>query len=91
MKQAEDDLTIDLIEGEPVKLTRNHQERMQAMCYLPPKQRPACRDCMHVESVVHFEDAPGEFTRHWCRVGGFRVLLGGFCLQHVPAPKRKGW
>ena len=91
MKQAEDDLTIDLLEGEPVKLTHTHADRMKAMGYVGPKDQPACRDCRHRESVVHFEDSPGQFTRHWCRVGGFRVQLGAYCSHHKPAPNRKDW
>jgi hypothetical protein len=91
VKDYTDAVTVDFIAGEPVKLTRSQADKRAAMGYVEPKARPACRDCKHVESVIHFEDAPGEFTRHWCRVGGFRVLLGGFCGSHQAAPKRKGW
>lgn len=91
MKQAEDHLTIDLLEGEPVKLTRTNAERREAMNYQGPKERPCCRSCKHVETVEHFPDTCTAFERHWCRVGGFRVMLGGVCREHVPAPARKNW
>jgi len=91
MKQAEDDLTIDLIEGEPVKLTHTNADRKKAMAYQGPKERPCCRGCKHVETVVHFENTAGSFERHWCRIGGFRVMLGGVCAQHQAAPARRNW
>lgn len=86
MKQAEDDLTIDLIEGEPVKLTHTSADRVKAMGYQGPKARPACRSCRYVETAVHFEGSSTEFQRHWCKIGGFRVQLGGCCREFLWAP-----
>lgn len=82
MKQAEDDLTIDLIEGEPVKLTTTHEQRVKALDYRGPKTRPACRNCRHIETNYHQPDTLMAFERHWCKVGGFRVQLGGCCRAH---------
>jgi hypothetical protein len=86
MKQAEDDLTMDLIEGEPVKLTHTHEGRMKAMGYEDPKQRAACRHCKFVETNYHQPDTLMAFERHWCRVGGFRVKLGSCCREFLWAP-----
>lgn len=91
VKHLDDDLTVDLLEGEPVKMTRTNADRKRAMCYQGPKDRPCCRSCRHVETVVHFENTAGSFERHWCRIGGFRVMLGGVCRDYQAAPGRKGW
>lgn len=83
MKQAEDDRTIDLIEGDPVKMTRTNADRAKAMGYEGPKERPACRSCKFLHVVVHFADTCTQFERQWCQIGGFRVKLGGCCDMHA--------
>lgn len=88
MKQAEDDLTIDLLEGEPVKITRTSAERAQRMGYQGPKDRHACRDCMWCQTRVHFADTSTQFERHWCHIGEFRVKLGGICAHHQRGKQR---
>jgi hypothetical protein len=83
MKHVDDDLTMDMREGIPVKLTRFGAERKKAMGYIEPKERPSCRSCKLRETVVHFEDTCTQFERHWCMAGGFRVQLGGYCRAYL--------
>ena len=86
MKQAEDDLTIDLLEGEPVKLTATALDRIRVMDYRGPKDRPACRSCSLLETIYHQPDTLMAFERHWCKRGGFRVQLGGCCAVYERNP-----
>lgn len=89
MKQAEDDLTIDLLEGEPVKMTRTSADRAERMGYQGPKERPACRSCYWCHTRVHFADTATQFERSWCHIGQFRVKLGGVCKEHKPGKGRR--
>lgn len=74
--------TLEGIEPEPVKLTQAQSKSRQR--YQGPKDRTRCQTCRHMDTEYHQADTLMQFERHWCKLGGFRVMLGGSCLKHDP-------
>ena len=59
-----------------------YAKRKAAARYLPPSDRPGCRNCRHRSEVAfHLGDGTG----FECRIGRFLVSLGGICDSHTPA------
>ena len=59
-----------------------YAKRKSAARYLPPSDRPGCRNCRHRSEVA---SVFGDGTGYECRLGRFLVSLGGICDSHTPA------
>jgi|GEM_PF-3315355 len=82
MRCEHDTLTAELpgLPALPVKPPKTTQaQRLQAVAYQGPKERPGCGNCKHFECYYLNPDSLSEREMTRCKSGDFPVHRGGIC------------